>query len=75
VFSSFVCVELVTSFNYSYLNFIVGVCNEFNDWIDIVLLVFFFFFYCVEILRIYYHLNYHLFFHVMSIIIVNLNSI
>jgi hypothetical protein len=27
----FLSVELVTSFNYSYLNFIVGVCNEFND--------------------------------------------
>jgi hypothetical protein len=30
-FFNFENVELATSFNYSYLNFIVSVCNEFND--------------------------------------------
>jgi hypothetical protein len=29
--SIFVSGEFATSFNYSYLNFIVGVSNEFND--------------------------------------------
>ncbi len=29
--SDFVSVQLATSFNFSYLNFIVGVCNELND--------------------------------------------
>jgi hypothetical protein len=28
---SFCDVKLATSFNYLYLNIIVGICNEFND--------------------------------------------
>jgi hypothetical protein len=36
-----VSVQLATSFNFSYLNFIVGVCDD-SMTIDIVLLILFF---------------------------------
>jgi hypothetical protein len=45
-------VELAINFNYSYLNFILGVCNEFNDNWQCVIVFFKNISYCVEILRI-----------------------